>query len=146
MCMDSYKYMFNNCRVPKKPSDYEAIYDPTKHNHIIAIRKNKFYVIDTIHDDQQLSTSELQHQFQCVIDLAGQEKGVAVGALTSENRDIWTDVSTECPARGGGEYQPGLPMMSLWGKKKESLNHLFFGVLIRAGSCYWLPIPEIEMP
>ncbi|KAI8100030.1 acyltransferase ChoActase/COT/CPT [Halteromyces radiatus] len=91
MCMDSYKYMFNNCRMPKKPSDYEAIYDPSKHSHIIAMRKNKFYVIDTIHDGQQLSTSELEQQFQRVIDLAGEEKGSAIGALTAENRDIWTD-------------------------------------------------------
>ncbi|CAO3577150.1 unnamed protein product [Absidia cylindrospora] len=91
MCMDSYKYMFNNCRMPKKPSDYEAIYDPSKHSHIIAIRKNKFYAIDTIHDGQQLSTSELEQQFQRVIDLAGEEKGAAIGALTAENRDIWTD-------------------------------------------------------
>jgi hypothetical protein len=141
--------MFNNCRIPKKPSDHEAIYDPTNHNHIIAIRKNKFYVIHTIHDGQQLSTSELQHQFQCVIDLAGQEKGVAIGALTGENRDIWTDVSIECLAEG--EYQSGLPMMSLWGitciqngiKKKPYLS---FWCLDRVGTYYWLPIPEIEMP
>ncbi|CAO3608677.1 unnamed protein product [Cunninghamella blakesleeana] len=91
MCMDSYKYMFNNCRMPKKPSDYEAIFDPVKHNHVIAIRKNKFYVIDTIHDGKQLSTNELQQQFQRVIDLAGEEKGDAIGVLTAENRDNWTD-------------------------------------------------------
>jgi len=27
--------------------------------------------------------------------MAGEEKGVPVGALTGENRDIWTDV-TDC--------------------------------------------------
>ncbi|KAI9306674.1 acyltransferase ChoActase/COT/CPT [Cunninghamella echinulata] len=91
MCMDSYKYMFNNCRMPKKPSDYEAIFDPIQHNHVIAIRKNKFYVIDTIHDGKQLSTNELQQQFQRVIDMAGDEKGDAIGVLTAENRDNWTD-------------------------------------------------------
>ncbi|CAO3616295.1 unnamed protein product [Cunninghamella echinulata] len=91
MCMDSYKYMFNNCRMPKKPSDYEAIFDPVQHNHVIAIRKNKFYVIDTIHDGKQLSTNELQQQFQRVIDMAGDEKGDAIGVLTAENRDNWTD-------------------------------------------------------
>jgi carnitine O-acetyltransferase len=50
-------------------------------------------VIDTIHDGQQLSTSELELQFQRVIESAGEEKGPAIGALTAENRDIWTDVS-----------------------------------------------------
>ncbi|OBZ89849.1 Carnitine O-acetyltransferase, mitochondrial [Choanephora cucurbitarum] len=91
MCMDSYKYMFNNCRIPKKPSDYEAIHDPVKNNHVIAIRKNKFYVIDTIHNGQQLSTAELQHQFQNIIDQAGYSKGVPIGLLTSDNRDRWTE-------------------------------------------------------
>ncbi|KAI9474881.1 acyltransferase ChoActase/COT/CPT [Zychaea mexicana] len=91
MCMDSYKYMFNNCRIPQKPSDIEVAYDSAQHSHIVAIRKNKFYVIDTIHNGQQLSTKELEQQFQRVIDNAGNEQGPAVGALTTENRDKWTD-------------------------------------------------------
>ncbi|KAI7882364.1 acyltransferase ChoActase/COT/CPT [Lichtheimia hyalospora FSU 10163] len=91
MCMDSYKYMFNNCRIPRKPADLEVAYDPAKHSHIIAIRKNKFYVIDTIHNGRQLSTNELEKQFERVIELAGNEKGPAVGALTAENRDAWTE-------------------------------------------------------
>lgn len=92
MCMDSYKYMFNNCRIPRKPADLEVAYDPVKHSHIIAIRKNKFYVIDTVHNGRQLSTNELEKQFERVIELAGNEKGPAVGALTAENRDAWTEV------------------------------------------------------
>ncbi|CDS09881.1 hypothetical protein LRAMOSA02558 [Lichtheimia ramosa] len=91
MCMDSYKYMFNNCRIPRKPADLEVAYDPVKHSHIIAIRKNKFYVIDTVHNGRQLSTNELEKQFERVIELAGNEKGPAVGALTAENRDAWTE-------------------------------------------------------
>ncbi|KAI8145864.1 acyltransferase ChoActase/COT/CPT [Fennellomyces sp. T-0311] len=91
MCMDSYKYMFNNCRIPQKPADIEVAYDPAKHSHVVAIRKNKFYVIDTVHEGQQLSTKELEQQFQRVIDAAGNDKGAAVGALTTENRDKWTD-------------------------------------------------------
>lgn len=93
MCMDSYKYMFNNCRIPKKPSDFETAFDPVQNSHVLAIRKNKFYVIDTIHNGRQLSTNELQHQFQRVIDEAGHSKGLPIGVLTAENRDNWTDVS-----------------------------------------------------
>ncbi|RCH91472.1 Carnitine O-acetyltransferase mitochondrial, partial [Rhizopus stolonifer] len=91
MCMDSYKYMFNNCRIPKKPSDYEISHDPVKNNHVIVIRKNKFYVVDTFHKGQQLSTAELQQQFQNIIDQAGYSKGVPLGVLTSDNRDTWTE-------------------------------------------------------
>lgn len=91
LCMDSFKYMFNNCRIPKKPSDYEAIFDLSL-NHIVVLRKNKFYVVDTVHNGQQLSTAELELQFQKIIDQAGSSKGVPIGVLTSDNRDKWTEV------------------------------------------------------
>ncbi|KAG1147892.1 hypothetical protein G6F37_003664 [Rhizopus arrhizus] len=90
LCMDSFKYMFNNCRIPKKPSDYEEIFDLSL-NHIVVLRKNKFYVVDTVHNGQQLSTAELELQFQKIIDQAGSSKGVPIGVLTSDNRDKWTE-------------------------------------------------------
>lgn len=93
LCMDSYKYMFNNCRIANKPSDLAVIYDPFKNTHIIVIRKNKFYIVDTVHHGVQLSTKELQHQFEKIIDQAGDIKGIPVGVLTSDNRDKWVDVS-----------------------------------------------------
>lgn len=93
LCMDSYKYMFNNCRIAKKPSDLAASYDPFKNTHIIAIRKNKFYFVDTVYNGVQLNTKELEQQFQSVIDQAGNIKGLPIGVLTAENRDTWTDVS-----------------------------------------------------
>ncbi|RCH98843.1 Carnitine O-acetyltransferase mitochondrial [Rhizopus azygosporus] len=91
LCMDSFKYMFNNCRIPKKPSDYEATFDILNNNHVVVLRKNRFYVVDTIYNGKQLSTAELQHQFQKIIDQAGQSKGIPIGVLTSDNRDKWTD-------------------------------------------------------
>ncbi|CAO3587743.1 unnamed protein product [Absidia cylindrospora] len=91
LCMDSYKYMYNNCRIPQKPSDIETAYDPVENTHIIVIRKNRFYFVDVVHNGQQLSTTEIQQQFQRVIDLAGQEKGLPLGVLTADNRDNWTD-------------------------------------------------------
>ncbi|KAG1469045.1 hypothetical protein G6F56_003491 [Rhizopus delemar] len=90
LCMDSFKYMFNNCRIPKKPSDYEAIFDLSL-NHVVVLRKNKFYVVDTLHEGQPLSTAELELQFQKIIDQAGASKGVPVGVLTTDNRDKWTE-------------------------------------------------------
>lgn len=58
--MDSYKYMFNACRYPAKPSDYEVTFDPTTNNHITVIRKNKFFVLDLVKDGIQLSTAEIE--------------------------------------------------------------------------------------
>ncbi|KAI7861826.1 acyltransferase ChoActase/COT/CPT [Spinellus fusiger] len=90
MCMDSYKYMFNNCRIPHKPSDYETQSDPLANNHVIVIRKNKFYTVPTVHEGRPLSTHELQAQYERVIELAGTDKGPALGVLTANNRDCWT--------------------------------------------------------
>lgn len=91
LCMDSYKWMFNACRMPAKPSDYEVVFDPTMHNHIVVMRHNQFYVVETQQDGRQLSTAELEAQFANIIAQAGDKKDPAIGALTAENRDVWTD-------------------------------------------------------
>ncbi|KAI0852585.1 acyltransferase ChoActase/COT/CPT [Daldinia vernicosa] len=89
ICMDSYKWMFNTSRVPARPADHPVKYDPKDHKHIIVIRKNQFFKVAHEVDGKQLNTSELESQFARIYDLA---KGApAVGALTSENRDVWTD-------------------------------------------------------
>lgn len=52
--------MFNACRYPAKPSDYEATFDPATNNHITVIRKNKFFILDLVKDGIQLSTAEIE--------------------------------------------------------------------------------------
>ncbi|KAK9768335.1 Carnitine O-acetyltransferase mitochondrial [Basidiobolus ranarum] len=91
-CMSSYKYMFNACRYPKKPSDYAETYDPATNNHIAVVRKNKYYIIDMFHNGQQLSALELENQFERIIADAGSDKAPALGAITCDNRDTWADV------------------------------------------------------
>lgn len=90
ICMDSYKWMFNASRVAAKPADHPVKYDHTTNKHIVVIRKNNIYKVLHEVDGKQLSTAELEAQFKRVYELAG-TRGAAVGALTSENRDIWTD-------------------------------------------------------
>ncbi|KAF8532833.1 acyltransferase ChoActase/COT/CPT [Trichophaea hybrida] len=91
ICMDSYKYMFNVCRIPEKPADYPKKYDYEQNKHIIVARKNQFFKVLHEVDGRQLTTGELEHQFSRVYELANSEKVPAVGALTTENRDTWTD-------------------------------------------------------
>lgn len=90
VCMDSYKWMFNASRVPAKPADYPVKFDHKVHKHLVAIRKNNVYKIAHEVDGQPLNASELEAQFRRVYELAG-SRGPAVGALTSENRDVATD-------------------------------------------------------
>jgi carnitine O-acetyltransferase len=92
ICMDSYKYMFNMCRIPEKPADYPKNYNYDQNKHIVVARKNRFFKVLHEVDGRQLTTGELEHQFNRVYELANSEKVPAVGALTTENRDTWTDV------------------------------------------------------
>ncbi|KAG9084853.1 Carnitine O-acetyltransferase mitochondrial [Ceratobasidium sp. 370] len=88
LCMSSYKWLFNSSRHPVKPSDTATKFDPTTNNHIVFIRKNRFFEFDVA----GLSTADLTSQIQRIIDAAGAEPAAyPVGALTSENRDTWAD-------------------------------------------------------
>ncbi|KAL7773858.1 hypothetical protein CFE70_003825 [Pyrenophora teres f. teres 0-1] len=90
MAMSSYEWMFNCCRVPKKPADTTTKFPFKENQHIIAIRKNQFWKIPHEINGKQLNTSELELQFQRVYEKA--ERAPAVGALTSQNRDVWSDI------------------------------------------------------
>ncbi|KAF4774436.1 choline/Carnitine O-acyltransferase [Colletotrichum scovillei] len=89
ICMDSYKWMFNTSRVAAKPADYPAKFSHKDHKYIIAIRKNQIFKILHEVDGKQLNASELEQQFNKVYELA--QRVPPVGALTSENRDVWSD-------------------------------------------------------
>lgn len=92
LCMDSYKWLFHSSRYPVKPSDIARKFDPVTHNHVVFVRKNKFFEVplETV-EGMELSAAELEVQVERVIRLAGSESGVPVGALTGENRDVWAD-------------------------------------------------------
>ncbi|KAH7128635.1 acyltransferase ChoActase/COT/CPT [Dendryphion nanum] len=89
IAMSSYEYMFNFSRVPKKPSDTGVKFPYKENPHIIAIRKNQFWKIPHEVGGRQLNTSELELQFQRIYEKA--EKSPAVGILTSQNRDAWSE-------------------------------------------------------
>ncbi|KAJ6462051.1 acyltransferase ChoActase/COT/CPT [Mycena vitilis] len=92
LCMDSYKWLFHSSRYPTKPSDTARKFDPATHNHVVFVRKNKFYSVPLAHaSGQELSAAELETQIERVIELAGKTPATPVGALTSDNRDNWTD-------------------------------------------------------
>lgn len=90
LCMDSYKFMFNNCRIPVPGRDDNLTYNPALYKHILVIRKNRFFKVLHEVNGKQLSTAELEEQFNQIFKATeGQPKGTPIGALTSENRDKW---------------------------------------------------------
>lgn len=87
--MELYQWMFHACRIPAKPADHPVQYNPKENKHIIVVRKNQFFKVMYEVAGRQLNTSELEQQFRRIYEKA--EKAPAVGILTTENRDIWTE-------------------------------------------------------
>lgn len=85
--MESYHWMFNACRIPGQPADYPLKYDYKEHKYIVVLRKNQIFKVMHEVGGRQLNASELEKQFSRIYERA--EKAPAIGALTSENRDVW---------------------------------------------------------
>lgn len=85
--MESYQWMFNACRVPGRSTDYPSKYDHKEHKYIVVLRKNQFFKVMHEVGGQQLNASEFEKQFTRIYERA--EKSPAIGALSSENRDVW---------------------------------------------------------
>lgn len=90
ICMDSYQYMFNACRLPQPEADYVKTYPTDESSEfILVMRKGRFYKIQHTINGKQLSTADLEAQFEKVIKTATKDSELPIGALTSENRDKW---------------------------------------------------------
>lgn len=87
MAMSSYWWMFNACRVPARPTCYPVKYSYKDHPYIVVIRKNQFFKIMHEIDGKQLNTSELEHQFRRVYEIA--ERAPSIGVMTAERRGEW---------------------------------------------------------
>jgi carnitine O-acetyltransferase len=53
------------------------------------MRKNRFFKVDT----RNRGAKEIEAALKQIKETVGKQEGLAVGALTSENRDVWADVS-----------------------------------------------------
>ncbi|KAI4096286.1 MAG: hypothetical protein LQ344_001112 [Seirophora lacunosa] len=86
--MESYQWMFNTCRIPSPKRDHAVKYSHADHPYIVVIRKNQFFKLYHHINHQKLSAAEFETQFRRILTIA--EKSPAIGALTSQNRDVWT--------------------------------------------------------
>lgn len=95
LCSIQYQAMFHACRIPSKPSDHVLGYSPEHSSHVLVIRNNKFFVFDVLRKGQPLSEEELKIQLKRIMDMAGTEKDLPLGVLTTEHRDTWADLRTQ---------------------------------------------------
>lgn len=98
LCMDTYRWMFDCCRVPGAEGiDWAVTYsnydDQASSGHIIVLRKNRVWKVDIAKHGVLLGTSDLENQFNYIYTNSTEEYP-AVGVLTASNRDVWaTDYS-----------------------------------------------------
>lgn len=98
-CMESFKWMFNNCRAPGASRDSNPAFDPKKHRFMIVISNNHIYKLQT-HDSSTgklLSFNQFYHSFKNIhADSynAGPNEN-PIGILTAANRDVWYENFTK---------------------------------------------------
>lgn len=97
LCMESYKWAFNACRVPASPSDYavKTREDDPAAQCFVVVKRNRFYRIPFADEQgRHYSTEALRHAIQTVIDGHASSSAAAappVGILTGINRDHWAE-------------------------------------------------------
>lgn len=91
-CMESFKWMFNNCRVPGDKRDTNLVYDGSKNRFMIVISNGHIYKLQT-HDENNnlLNFNEVYYALKNIRENS-LKRGVnknPIGILTSSNRDEW---------------------------------------------------------
>ncbi|KAL4062557.1 acyltransferase ChoActase/COT/CPT [Scleroderma citrinum] len=92
-CMDTYRWMFDCCRVPSIPVDWSISYAGSPNpdddlGHVVVVRKNRFWKFKAEVRGKVLGMAELIKQFQYIYDNSNEEYP-AIGALTASDRDTW---------------------------------------------------------
>jgi carnitine O-acetyltransferase len=91
LCMDSYRWMFDCCRIPGPGEDWAESHarpDEEDLGHIIVMRKNRFWKIDVAPEGKALSTADLERQFKYIYEQTF-ERYPAIGVLSASTRDVW---------------------------------------------------------
>lgn len=61
LCMASYKWLFHASRYPVKPADTATKFDPATHDHVVFVRKNRFYSVSLKGPDgKEISAADLE--------------------------------------------------------------------------------------
>lgn len=87
--------LYGITRIPSLPHDWNtATPHPTTARHITVIVRDNFYKLDVFSPDgTAVGPAEIEKLLGEIVADARNGDGVAVGVLTSDERDIWTKVS-----------------------------------------------------
>lgn len=114
-CMESFKWMFNNCRIPGLKSDNNLIFNGKENRFMIVISNGYIYKLKT-HDEITDEPLTFQQIYQSLLKIKsisinnGPNKN-PIGILTSSNRDDW--------------YKNYIKLLKISSKNKTHLNDIF---------------------
>ncbi|KAJ1965552.1 Carnitine O-acetyltransferase mitochondrial [Dipsacomyces acuminosporus] len=91
LCSHSYKFMFNACRIPKRPSDYCRTVEYAGNDYITVMRNNQFFSLPLVHAGVPLTLDEIEAALDRIVEEADSTVAAPVGILTADNRDSWSD-------------------------------------------------------
>ncbi|VEU21086.1 DEKNAAC101987 [Brettanomyces naardenensis] len=92
-CMESFRWMFNNCRVPDLPSDTTVRFNPEENRFMTVISNGYIYKLYHNHAQSQelLNPAELYAGLDAIYEDSHDKptNKNPIGILTSSNRDVW---------------------------------------------------------
>ncbi|KAJ2742056.1 Carnitine O-acetyltransferase mitochondrial [Coemansia sp. BCRC 34301] len=91
LCSHSYKFMFNACRIPQKPSDICRTVPYAGNDTVVVMRNAQFFLLPLVQDGEPLTQVEIELVLDRIVAQADASAAVPVGLLTADNRDSWTE-------------------------------------------------------
>ena len=124
LCMSQYYGILCACRVPG------FVHDSVIHNrsssHVVVAHKGNFYRVDVIDDQKKaLSTRDLFHQLETVVDTSSDDSETQLGILTTLDRDRWASayrrmLSSSSNRASFQQIQQSLMLLALDGPIRRS--------------------------
>ncbi|XP_019727372.1 carnitine O-palmitoyltransferase 2, mitochondrial [Hippocampus comes] len=100
--MSQYFRLFNSTRLPRPGRD-RLFTDPAG-RHLLVMRKGNMYVFDVLdRDGNMLPPAQIRDNLSHILSDATPPPDFPLGALTTENRDVWAGLRDKLVAGGNGE-------------------------------------------
>ncbi|KAG7513494.1 carnitine O-palmitoyltransferase 2, mitochondrial [Solea senegalensis] len=100
--MSQYFRLFNSTRVPKRGRD--ELFTDQGARHLLVMRNRNMYVFDIVDRDGNLvRPAEIQSHLKYILSDPTPAPAFPLGALTSENRDVWAGLREKLSAAGNAE-------------------------------------------
>lgn len=91
ICMESYHWLFNTCRIPKIGGDQSRKAQTS--NHVTVAFRNSFFRLEAEQHGRTLNVGELELLLSHILKESATASEPRFGALTTENRDLWAQAS-----------------------------------------------------